>query len=315
MRKEFKTFSGKLITVGVRDVSLCLQRGELFALLGQNGAGKTTLMNMLSGLIRSTSGDALIMGYSVQSQMSVIRKKIGVCPQHDILFDELTPRNHIELYAGLKGVAQDEWDVLVNERLQAVRLLSVADSPVSSFSGGMKRRLSVMLATLGDPSVCYLDEPTTGMDPINRRHVWNFIEQFKLDRVIILTTHSMEEAEVLGDRLGIMAHGRLRAIGSPAAIKYRFGAGYKVSIVTDPSVINDVKYEVKQAAPFAMLEDDNAGALLYNIPDKNIGQVGKFVKYLNQDPRGLFKAWGISQDTLESVFLKIIRDAAAEDMK
>jgi ABC-type multidrug transport system ATPase subunit len=129
--------------------------------------------------------------------MHKIRKLMGVCPQHDILFHELTAREHIELYAGLKGVDSSSWDSIVTERLGAVRLLKVVDNPVGTYSGGMKRRLSVVIASIGDPQIVFLDEPTTGMDPVNRRHVWSFIEKFKKDRVVILTTHSMEEADVV----------------------------------------------------------------------------------------------------------------------
>jgi ABC-type multidrug transport system ATPase subunit len=152
LRKEFPE------KLSVKDLTLSLEDGELFALLGQNGAGKTTTMNMLAGLGLSTSGDALIHGYSIRSQMGSIRNNMGVCPQHDLLFNELTARQHIHLFSGLKGVPQTEWTKLAEERLHAVRLLAVADDKVDTYSGGMKRRLSVMLATIGDPKVCYLDE-------------------------------------------------------------------------------------------------------------------------------------------------------------
>jgi ABC-type multidrug transport system ATPase subunit len=152
---------------------------------------------MLCGLTPATYGDALIYGYSLLTQMNEIREIMGMCPQHDILFNELTAREHIELYAGLKCVPKTEWKDLVEVRLDAVKLLKVADKPVSTYSGGMKRRLSVVISSIGDPKIMFLDEPTTGMDPVNRRHVWSFIEKLKKDRVIILTTHSMEEADVV----------------------------------------------------------------------------------------------------------------------
>ena len=152
---------------------------------------------MLSGLTPASSGDALIYNLSVANNMLAIRKFMGICPQHDILFDDLTAREHIQLYAGLKGVPQEQWEPLIQERLQLVRLLSVADIRAGTYSGGMKRRLSLVIATIGDPKIIFLDEPTTGMDPVNRRHVWSFIEKFKKNRVIVLTTHSMEEADVV----------------------------------------------------------------------------------------------------------------------
>jgi ABC-type multidrug transport system ATPase subunit len=152
---------------------------------------------MLSGLTPATSGDGLIYGYSVKAQIPEIRALMGICPQHDILFDDLTAREHIELYAGLKGVSATERQTLIDERLKAVRLHTVADVRAGTYSGGMKRRLSLVISTIGDPKIIFMDEPTTGMDPVNRRHVWSFIEKFKKNRVIVLTTHSMEEADVV----------------------------------------------------------------------------------------------------------------------
>lgn len=167
------------------------------ALLGQNGAGKSTTMNILSGLTPASSGDANIYGYSISSQIHIIRKFMGICPQHDILFVDLTAREHIELYAGIKGIPRKDLPRLIESRLKAVRLWKVADQRAGTYSGGMKRRLSVAISTIGDPKVVFMDEPTTGMDPVNRRHVWSFIEKFKKGKVFVLTTHSMEEADVV----------------------------------------------------------------------------------------------------------------------
>ena len=182
------------------------------------------------------------------------------------------------------------------------------------YSFSMKRRLSVVLATIGDPKICYLDEPTTGMDPINRRHVWKFIEEFKRDKVIILTTHSMEEAEVLGDRIGIMAHGRLRALGTPAVLKHNNSVGYKFSILTSPSTLYQAKQEIYLRAPEAILEDDGAGALIYQFPPSMDPFIPQFIKYLNDDPKKLIQAWGLSETSLEQIFLRIVRQYQQEIM-
>ncbi|KAI8927014.1 hypothetical protein BC831DRAFT_399199 [Entophlyctis helioformis] len=309
LRKLYQTFGSKDEKLAIKDLCLTLEEGKLLALLGQNGAGKSTTMNILSGLTPSTSGDALMYGLSVQYQMNRIRKIMGVCPQHDILFSDLTAREHIYLYAAFKGVPREQWDPLANDRLQAVRLLAVADQATSTYSGGMRRRLSLVIATIGDPKIVFLDEPTTGMDPVNRRHVWTFIEKFKAGRIVVLTTHSMEEADVLGDRIAIMAHGRLRAIGNSVTLKSKFGAGYRISIITDPVRADDAKAAVYAQVPAATLEDDSAGALIYQFPVSSTPLIPGFVKYLNANPAGLVRAWGISQTTLEEVFLRIIRDA------
>ena len=136
------------------------------ALLGQNGAGKSTSMNILSGLTPSTSGDALVYGFSVKSQMHEIEKIMGVCPQHDILFNDLTAKEHIDLYGGLKGLTQEEIDKVCEERLSAVKLWKVRDQRSAAYSGGMKRRLSMVISTIGEPKIVYLDEPTTGISKL-----------------------------------------------------------------------------------------------------------------------------------------------------
>ncbi|KAI8915746.1 hypothetical protein EDD86DRAFT_186239 [Gorgonomyces haynaldii] len=305
LRKEFR--SNGQSRISVKDLCLGLNKGELFALLGQNGAGKTTTINILSGLMQSDSGDALVFGYSVKEQMHCIRKLMGICPQYDVLFDDMSAREHIQLFCGIKGIPHTQWGHLVQERLSAVRLLAVADEPVRTYSGGMKRRLSVMLATIGDPQITFLDEPTTGMDPINRRHVWKFIEQFKRNRVVILTTHSMEEAEVLGDRIAIMAHGRLRAIGTPTMLKYKYSVGYRFSIITEAYLVNRVKELISKRTRGAVLEDDGAGALIYQFPQAVSKEIPGFIKFLDENPLGYFKSWGMSETSLEQIFLRIVR--------
>ncbi|KAI8357200.1 hypothetical protein B0O80DRAFT_446768 [Mortierella sp. GBAus27b] len=348
--------------IAVKDLCLTLQEGKLLALLGQNGAGKSTTMNMLSGLTKSTGGDAMFYGHSMNSEMAEIRSMMGVCPQHDILFGDLTAEEHIKLYAGLKNVPKHEIPRLTEERLKAVRLWKVKDRLSQTYSGGMKRRLSMVISTLGDPKIIFLDEPTTGMDPTNRRHVWSFIEKFKQGRIIILTTHSMEEADILGDRICVMAHGRLRAIGSSIHLKNKFGAGYRISLVTDPSNVELVKSLIESKVPDCILKDDSAGALLYQFPPTSIGSIPQLVQWLEgvdggskstrgtplnqsahgsnansgrntplpvansvndlsvtrpdfkavENAQGLIHGYGISQTSLEEVFLKLIRDANPE---
>ncbi|TPX64598.1 hypothetical protein SpCBS45565_g05755 [Spizellomyces sp. 'palustris'] len=297
--------------VAVKDLCLNFEEGKLLALLGQNGAGKSTTMNILSGLTPATSGDALMYNLSVRSQMPEIRNIMGVCPQHDILFDDLTAEEHIRLYAGLKGVRKDTWTALVEERLKAVRLWKVRTQRAGTYSGGMKRRLSLVISTIGDPKIIFMDEPTTGMDPVNRRHVWEFVEKFKKGRVIVLTTHSMEEADVLGDRIAIMAHGRLRALGTSIALKTKYGTGYRISIICDPANSAIAKQTVSSMVPNAILEDDSAGALMYQFPTSRNGgeMLPRFIRFLESGEAEWVKAWGISQTTLEEVFLKLIRDA------
>jgi len=163
----------------------------------------------------------------------------------------------------------------------------VKDQPAGSYSGGMKRRLSVAISTIGDPKIVFMDEPTTGMDPLNRRHVWAFIEQFKKGRVIVLTTHSMEEADILGDEIAIMATSKLRAIGTSIHLKNKFGTGYRLSAVCDERRAAAVHADLAARLPDLTLADDSAGALMFTIPRDALSQVPDLVRYLESSNNGM----------------------------
>ncbi|OLY81217.1 ABC transporter A family member 2 [Smittium mucronatum] len=352
LNKVFRSgfFSRKKFTA-IDSTCLGIKEGEVLALLGQNGAGKSTTMNILSGTMNQSGGDALFYGMPLKDQLSV-RRILGICPQHDILFDNLNAVEHIRLYAGIKGLSKEEIDRIIEDGLYAVRLYSVRFKLSKTYSGGMKRRLSVLIATIGNPKVVFLDEPTTGMDPVNRRHVWRYLERFKKGRVIILTSHSMEEADVLSDRVAIMAHGRLRALGTSIKLKSKFGIGYRFSMIAkDTSNYSILKATVSNLFPQAILEDDSAGSLLYNIPKEHDDIIPKFVSWLEANQENLvdgltqedgdtefsmsmpvpyqsekpnaglsssngtaklISAWGMSQTSLEEVFLKLVREAQIE---
>lgn len=219
----------------------------------------------------------------------------------------MTAREHLRLYAGIKGVPIEEVDQLIEERLSAMKLLKVQHNLSKTFSGGMKRRLSVAIGTIGNPKIVFLDEPTTGMDPANRRHVWSFLETFKKGRVMILTTHSMEEADILGDEIAIMALGRVRAFGTSVHLKSKFGAGYRISLVTEASQTEAIKYFVLNKVNGSSVEDDSAGALTFRVPYLAMIALPELFQILEEKALPGVREWGISQSTLEEVFLKIVR--------
>ena len=200
----------------VNNMSLGVPSGECFGLLGINGAGKTSTMAMLTAEFPPSSGDAFLAGFSVSNEPEQTRRQIGYCPQFDAHFANMTGWEHVELYAIIKGVPRDRLKSIVAAKLMEVGLCDIDSKRLSSgYSGGMKRKLSVACATIGAPKIVFLDEPSTGMDPVSRRDLWNVITkmvEYK-DTAVILTTHSMEECEALCPRIGIMAGGKVNNAG------------------------------------------------------------------------------------------------------
>ncbi|CAK7342616.1 unnamed protein product [Dovyalis caffra] len=212
--------------VAVHSLTFSVQAGECFGFLGTNGAGKTTTLSMLTGEESPTDGTAFIFGKDMRSNPKAARRLIGYCPQFDALLEFLTVQEHLELYARIKGVADYRIDDVVMENLLEFDLLKHANKPSFTLSGGNKRKLSVAIAMIGDPPIVILDEPSTGMDPIAKRFMWEVISRLSTRQgktAVILTTHSMNEAQALCTRMGIMVGGRLRCIGSPQHLKTRFG--------------------------------------------------------------------------------------------
>ncbi|CAA0837437.1 ABC transporter A family member 1 [Striga hermonthica] len=205
--------SKKARCCAVDSLQLTLYENQILALLGHNGAGKSTTMSMLVGLVRPTSGDAVVFGKNILTDMDEIRQSLGVCPQYDILFPELTVKEHLEIFANIKGVNEDCLENAVIEMAEEVGLADKLNSLVGALSGGMRRKLSLGIALIGNSKVIVLDEPTSGMDPYSMRLTWQLIKRIRKGRIILLTTHSMDEADALGDRIAIMANGSLKCCG------------------------------------------------------------------------------------------------------
>jgi ABC-type multidrug transport system ATPase subunit len=301
---------GSRLFTAVDGISYAIDENQCFCLLGHNGAGKTTTINMLTGNMDVSGGDATVFGMSIRHNMPSINRIMGVCPQHDILWEQLTGREHLELFAQLKGVPQDRLENEVNARLKDVLLMDAADVWAGSYSGGMRRRLSIAIALLGNPKIIYLDEPTTGMDPVTRREVWDMIVRAKKGRVILLTTHSMEEADVLGDRIGVMSHGQMQALGTSLELKRKFGAGFRLTMTLKEynednlrKIVDFMKSEVEDA----QLVSDVEGALLYQIPSKmETDLLIEFFRHLEEQAESLLISdVSLGLSTLEEVFLEL----------
>jgi len=306
-----------------------IAENQLFCLLGPNGAGKSTTINCLTGVLPPSHGEALVYGQAISSVagMDKIRSMMGVCPQFDVLWGELNGREHLQLYASVKGIS---WRDVVDESatlLEKVKLTYAAGQRTSAYSGGMKRRLSVAIALLGDPKIVYLDEPTTGMDPISRRYVWDIIQEAKVGRAIVLTTHSMEEADILGDRIAIMAKGKLRCIGTSLRLKQKFGSGYQVAVSVVPprgsqadlqmvaARADNIKQYFRERLGEEPVEEGRV-YIHYLIPRNKEAELIPFLKELEQQAAQLgITDVQLSLTSLEEVFLNIAKTAEIEEAR
>ena len=201
--------------VAVNELELNITDGELFALLGVNGAGKTTAIRMLSCLSKPSYGDALIGGFSVTREANEVKRIIGVSPQETAIAPNLSVKENLELICGLHALSRDKREERISSLSNQLKLDSILDKKAGKLSGGWQRRVSIAMALISEPKIIFLDEPTLGLDVIARSELWDIIRSLKGKVTIILTTHYMEEAEALSDRIGIMKDGRLLSVGTP----------------------------------------------------------------------------------------------------
>ena len=321
VRKEFvvqndgqNNAAHTLNKIAVHSFTIGIQGGELFGLLGENGAGKTTFINMLVGTLTPTSGVASVAGCDIATEIDLVHGKTGICPQHDVLWDSLTVKEHLEFYANMKGVQTGA--VLkqhVKDALIEVGLLKCQHRKSSQLSGGMKRRLSIAIAMIGNSEVVFLDEPTTGLDPASRRAIWKIIRNSKnvSNRCIIMTTHLMDEAESLCSRIGIMTQGRLRCVSGQQRLKRLYGGGYKVTVNYNEDKYEDVKRMI--------LKGCGGGVQLINrfdgqsswklMNDGGVGSkaVSEVFEWLREQAVGSgVSDWALGQTSLDDVFAFIV---------
>ncbi|ELK30082.1 ATP-binding cassette sub-family A member 3 [Myotis davidii] len=291
----------------VKDLNLNLYEGQITVLLGHNGAGKTTTLSMLTGLFPPTSGRAYINGYEISQDMAQIRKSLGLCPQHDVLFDNLTVAEHLYFYAQLKGLSRQKCPEEVKQMLHILGLEDKRDSRSRFLSGGMKRKLSIGIALIAGSKVLMLDEPTSGMDAISRRAIWDLLQQQKSDRTILLTTHFMDEADLLGDRIAIMAKGELQCCGSSLFLKQKYGAGYHMTLVKEPHCNPEsISRLVYHHIPNASLESSAGAELSFILPKESTHRFESLFAKLEQKQKELgIASFGASVTTMEEVFLRV----------
>jgi ABC-2 type transport system ATP-binding protein len=225
-----KSFGTALV---VNDLSLEVTRGEIFGFLGPNGAGKTTSINMMVGLLEPTSGEIWIEGQSIRGKRASVLQRIGVCPQETILWEKLTCLEQLEFIGANYNIPSRQARAQGSELLEALGLSSKANELAGRLSGGMKRRLNLALALVHDPQIVFLDEPEAGLDPQSRVLVRDYIRFLARRKTVVLTTHNMDEADRLADRIAIIDHGQLLVVDTPAGLKRRLGEGTILEIELD----------------------------------------------------------------------------------
>ncbi|KAL9700793.1 hypothetical protein quinque_004234 [Culex quinquefasciatus] len=292
--------------VAVEGLDLNMYEGQITVLLGHNGAGKTTTMSMLTGMFSPTAGTAFVNNHDIRTDIEGVRRSLGLCPQHNVLFNELTVAEHIRFFSRLKGVANGDVPAEIDKYVNLLELTDKANAQSRTLSGGMKRKLAVGMALCGGSKVVLLDEPTSGMDPSARRALWDLLQKEKSGRTVLLSTHFMDEADVLGDRIAILAEGSLKAVGTPFFLKKAFGAGYRLICVKEPHCDKDRLLGIlRKYIPDVTVETDIGTELSLVLREEYIAEFQPMLEQLEGEMAlcGV-SSYGISLTTMEEVFLR-----------
>jgi len=293
----------------LKGLTMDMYEGEVTALLGSNGAGKSTTISMLTGRLSPTSGDARILGRSLLKDISLIRRAMGVCTQYDSLWPLMTVREHMVYFAYVKGLDVGKAVKEMSKTLSQLDISHQIDELSSNLSGGQRRKLNLSLALLGDPYFILLDEPSTGMDPKSRKDTWDFIAKAKQERVILITTHYMDEAETLGDKIAIMSHGSLKCWGTPSYLKVVLKLGYQLRFLCEEAAkgkrVEDLIKANMSAAQFEPMAGTELKVLLADGERKNFPHLLRAIAS-NEGKLGI-ESYGLTCTTMEDVFLEIIK--------
>uniref|UniRef100_A0A8K9UTD9 P-type phospholipid transporter n=1 Tax=Oncorhynchus mykiss TaxID=8022 RepID=A0A8K9UTD9_ONCMY len=311
IRDLCKTYSGKT-RQAVDRICVGVPAGECFGLLGVNGAGKTTTFKMLTGDTDVSSGEATVSGYSILSDMLDVHQNMGYCPQFDAIDDLLTGREHLYLYARLRGVPESDISRVADWGIQKLGLSEYAGRCAGTYSGGNKRKLSTAIAMIGCPALVLLDEPTTGMDPHSRRFLWTAIMSVIQDgRAVVLTSHSMEECEALCTRLAIMVNGTFKCLGTIQHLKYKFGDGYVVTMKVKAAKagvspeLGPAESFMESSFPGCVQREKHYNTLQYEIASSSLARIFQLV-VANKDKLNI-EDYSVSQTTLDQVTTLSIR--------
>ncbi len=283
----------------VDHLSLTVQQGEIFGLLGPNGSGKTTTINMISGLSVPTSGEVRVMGYDVRHQARQVRRILGSIPQETALYEELTAWDNMDFHADLFGVPRHEKKERIVRLLELVQLLDRKASRVSTFSGGMKRRLAIARALLHDPSLIYLDEPTLGVDVQARRAIWEYCLSLRdQGKTVLITTNYLEEAQALCERLAIIDHGKLITVDTPDHLKQTFGG---TILELETSQVFESVEQIKELPGVKEVQQEGKRLKIRTAGVDHI--VPQIVNIVSQDAE--LRDLAVREPTLDEIFLQL----------
>ena len=291
---------------------------EIFCLLGHNGAGKTTLINMITGLMDPEEGDIFLNEASLITNKDLIYQNIGLCQQQDIFFDYLNLKEHLQYIYDIKGIPRNFDEI--QELITKLNLIKEEYSICRTLSGGQKRKLCIALALLSGGKIIILDEPTSGMDIIAKKKLWQFLKSYQRDKIIIITTHSLEEAEYLGNRIGIMSDGRLICYGTSPYLKSKYPCGININFIINSKLFNEenkkIIYEkIKEFDPLAEIKVASKGIFSINIQENN-EHISEIFDYIEEckSQYGI-EDYIVGSASLEDVFLKINNKSNIKDMK
>ncbi|XP_044746947.1 phospholipid-transporting ATPase ABCA1-like isoform X2 [Coccinella septempunctata] len=299
LRKTFGT------TVAVNNLSMNIKKNQITVLLGHNGAGKTTTMSMITGMINYNKGRIKVYDHDIKSEEKQVRKLMGLCPQHNLLFNDLTVYEHLMLIGGLKGASMEDVKKEADDLLQLLKLEKKKDAMVSCLSGGMKRKLCLAMAVIGRSQVLVLDEPTAGMDPESQREVWTLLLKWRGTKTILISTHYMDEADALADWIAIMANGEKQCFGTPMELKDKFKTGYHLSLMLmSTENLEEISSTIYDVIPKAKLKEQHGNNVVYILPIEDKCNFSKLLSILEMR-KSEFKINNISINitTLEDVFL------------
>uniref|UniRef100_A0A3P9K113 ATP-binding cassette, sub-family A (ABC1), member 4b n=1 Tax=Oryzias latipes TaxID=8090 RepID=A0A3P9K113_ORYLA len=304
-----KVFAGSA-RPAVNCLSINFYEGQITSFLGHNGAGKTTTISILTGLYPPTSGTAFINGRDIRTDMDVIRTSLGMCPQYNILFSHLTVEEHILFYSLLKGRTEEEAKLEVEDMLVDLGLPNKRDEEAQNLSGGMQRKLSVAMAFVGGSKVVILDEPTSGVDPYSRRSIWDLLLKYRAGRTVLLSTHHMDEADLLSDRIAIISKGQLYCCGSPLFLKNCFGVGFYLTLVRRIKDMRKLEVSISSLihhhVPEAKLIESIGQELTYLLPNKGFKHraYASLFRELEDTLADMgLSSFGVSDTSLEEVWI------------